>query len=178
MTIKKNKEKSLLAYYNFSRIEEKEYPVMTRILKKLTPIEIRKKIKKAKKVELPEELQKWINEYERIGIRDGFTWKRTFRHSGLVNFSVVSKESQEFLQNTKFFMFMFIILLDDVANILQNKKLLDEILKIPFEEKYIEFNKLNKKEKEYLRFTMKVWKNLNKRIKACPRINHGTKLDS
>jgi len=170
MITRKNKQESLLSYYNISKTERKKYPVITNILRELTPMEIKNRIKKAKEIELPIELQKWTKAYKKVGVRDDFTWKRTFRHSGLVNLSdVVLVEDQKFLQNTKFFMFMFIILLDDVADILQNKKLLNEILKIPFEEKYIEFNKLNKKEKEYLKFTVKVWKKLNKRIKACPR---------
>jgi|GEM_PF-1031831 len=170
MVTKKKKEKSLLSYYSLSKKEEKDYPVITRILRMLTPTEIEKEVKEAQKIELPEELQRWIKEYDKkISKRDGFTWKKTFRHSGLVNFSIASKKSQKFLQDTKFFMFMFIILLDDVADRLQDRRLLNEVLKIPFEKKYIEFNKLNKKEKEYLKFTMKVWRNIDKRIKICPR---------
>ncbi len=170
MITKKDEQKSLISYYNLSKTEEKKYPVITKILKSLTPIKIKREIEKTKKIKIPMELQKWTKEYDKkIGERDGLTWKRTFRHSGLVNFSIVPKKSQEFLQNTKFFMFMFIILLDDVADRLQNKKLLNEILKIPFEGKYIEFNKLNQKEKEYLKFTARVWKNVDKRIRSCSR---------
>ena len=166
---KKNKQESLLSYYNISKADKKKYPIITNILGKLTFVEIENRVKKAKKINLPKELQKWTEEYEKVGRRDDFTWKRTFRHSGLVNLFTGSKKSQKFLRDTKFFMFMFIILLDDVADILQNKKLLNEILKIPFERKYIEFNKLNTKEKKYLKFTIKVWKKVDGRIKKCPR---------
>ena len=117
------------------------------------------------KIKLPIDLQKWIKEYEKIGDRGEFVWKQVFYHSEMLTFST----NPRFLQNTKFLMFMFIILLDDVVDKMHDAKLLDEILKIPFEKNYIEFDRLNQKEKKYLKFTQKVWQTIEKRIKRCFR---------
>lgn len=155
-------------HYHFSKAEGKKYPVVSRVLEKLTPEEIDKRVQATINMQLPEEAQKWVREYDKVGRRNPLTWKRTYRHSCVVNFSDTTKENVDFLINTKFLMFMFIILLDDVADVWQSKKLLDEILKIPYEEKFIQMNKLKEKEQQYLKFTMKVWKNLLKRLKSCP----------
>ncbi|MFH1643858.1 MAG: hypothetical protein ABIA74_01660 [bacterium] len=60
---------------------------------------------------------------------------------------------------------MFIVLLDDVADKMKNKKLLAEILKIPIENK---INFRNCPKKKYLQLTKKVWRSLNKKICSFP----------
>ena len=166
MKNEKKEQESLLDYYHFTASEAKKYPVLVRVFEKLTPTEVQKGVNALRELELPDELKKWVKEYDKIGRRNPLTWKRTYRHSCVVNFSDTTNENRAFLENTKFFMFMFIILLDDVADVWQSKILLDEILKIPYEEKDIRLDKLNEKERKYLQFTIKLWKNLHKRLKT------------
>ena len=47
----KSEGESLLSYYSFTKAEQKKYPVITRILKQLTPQRIEKKIKGIEKIE-------------------------------------------------------------------------------------------------------------------------------
>lgn len=165
---KTTQQKSLLEYYRFSRKEEKEYPVITKILKQLTPERIEKEIKDIQKIELPPELQKWVKEYKKVSERSEFVWKLVLIHSTIITFST-SKNDAELLRNTKFLIFMFILLIDDVADKAQDENLLKEISKIPFGKKYIKFNKLNQKEKKYLKFIIKIWDVINKKTKKYPK---------
>lgn len=164
----KKEQEFLRDYYRFTKAEAKKYPVVMRVLDSLTPEEIKKRIDATVNMKLPADMQKWVDEYNKIGRRNPLTWKRTYRHSCVVNFSATNKDNKVFLENTKFLMFMFIIALDDVADVWQSKKLLNEISKIPYEEKYIEWNKLNEKEKIYTKFVLKLWKTLLKRLKTFP----------
>lgn len=166
METEKKEQRSLLDYYHFTKAESDKYFVLARVFKELAPNKLRKNIIALQELDLPDELKKWVKEYDKIGRRNPLTWKRTYRHSCIVNFSDTTSENRAFLENTKFFMFMFIILLDDVADVWQSKALLDEILKIPYEEKDIRLNRLNEREQKYLKFTMKLWKNLHKRLKT------------
>jgi hypothetical protein len=158
----------LRAYYHFTPAEAKKYPVIMRVIDQLTPQEVNKRMKATRELALPEEMQKWVDEYAKLGRRNPLTWKRTYRHSCVVNFSKTNKDNVDFLQNTKFMMFMFIILLDDVADVYQSKALLEEILKIPYEARYIQLNRLKLPEQKYLKFTLKLWKALLGRLKTCP----------
>ncbi len=63
---------------------------------------------------------------------------------------------------------MFIVLLDDVADRKNSKKLLDEILKIPLDKEYVFLEKLNKRQKRYFRGTLLLWKYLKRRIRKFP----------
>lgn len=63
---------------------------------------------------------------------------------------------------------MFIVQLDDIADKKQNEKLLRELLKIPLLKNCVETDKLNQKEKIYLKFTIKIWNELEKQIKKYP----------
>jgi len=166
METEKKEQESLFDYYHFTKTEAKKYIVLERVFVELTPKKIRQKVNALRGLELPDELMKWIKEYDKIGRRNPLTWKRTYGHSCIVNFSDATGENRAFLENTKFLMFMFIILLDDVADVWQSKTLLDEILKIPYEEKDIDFNRLDEREQKYLKFTLKLWKNLLRRLKT------------
>ncbi len=61
------KQKNLLSYYGFTKTDEKKYPVVGGILRQLTPERIEEEIGKVKETELPEEIGKWVREYEEVG---------------------------------------------------------------------------------------------------------------
>jgi hypothetical protein len=140
-----------------------------KILKKLTPERIKKEVEAVNAVKLPPELQKWVKEYEKVGERDEYIWKWFLKIEKEINSPFIIETHQKSLQEVRFLMAMFVILLDDVADQQQNSRLLNELLKIPFNQNYTKFNKLNQKEKEYLDFAIKVWLWINFLIKDYQR---------
>ena len=161
--------KNLFEYYKFTKKDEKQYPVVSKILKSLTPERIKKEIEAVQKVELPPDLEKWVKEYEKVGERNPIIWLLMYKTIETISFPIVSGEYNKTLQNTKFLLMMFNILLDDVVDEVQNRRLAEEIQKIPFEADRINFNFFSGKEKEYLIFSIEVWGTLFDSIKQCPR---------
>lgn len=168
MKPKLKKDNSLFFYYGFTEKDKKKYPVISRILKELTPERIEKEIKIVQKVKLPPELQKWVKEYEKVGERDEFIWKLFLRAKQGIDYISTKKVYKNSLQEVKFLITIFVILLDDIADQKQNERLLNELSKIPFTENDIKFNKLNQEEKKYLNFTIKVWHRIDLLIQKYP----------
>ena len=167
--IKKENFKNLFEYYGFTKKDEKKYPVISRILKKLTPERMKKEIGAIKAIKLPAELQKWIREYEKVGERNNLAWKQLFIASEMIRIPIVLKKNLKFLRDTKFLFSMFIILVDDIVDKMKSEELLSQVFKIPFQDTNIKFAQLNQKEKRYLKFTKKVWRKMRERIKKLPR---------
>ncbi len=140
------------------------------ILKQITPERKKEEIEKIKKVRLPEELQKWVDEYEKVGgERDRFFWNWIYKAILETTFPIITKEYKTSIYKNEFLMVMFIILLDDVVDKRKSKKILDELLKIAFFENQIKFNCLNQKEELYVLFAIKIWHRIRKIIKMYPR---------
>jgi hypothetical protein len=138
------------------------------ILKQVTSEVRKREIEKIQKVKFPPELQKWVKEYEKVGDRNEFIWKWTYRSIQIVTLPNILLKYRKSLMKVKFLMVMFITLLDDIADKTKNINLLNELLKVPFESERIESKHLNKNEKEYLNFTQMVWYDIRKIIITLP----------
>jgi len=160
--------KSLFEYYEFTKRDEKEYPVISRILKSLTPKRIEKEIKAIQKVKLPPELMKWVREYEKVGERDEFIWKWLYYAYHEVFFPIVPSKYQQTLPKIKVLLIIFVSLLDDTADKKQNKYLLNILLKIPFEKESLNFYSPNPTENNKVNFAIKLWKYLQKKFIELP----------
>lgn len=147
--------------------------IIEKILKQLTPEVVKKEIKTIQEVKLPTELRVWVREYEKVGKRNPIVWLLTYKIIKMTDFSGVLKKHQRSLQNNKFLMMMFVVLLDDVIDKTQNKKLINEVLLITsFNKKNnIKFDSFSKKENEYFKFLVKVWNSIFQSIKKYPLYN-------
>jgi len=134
------------------------------ILKQLTPERKKKEIEAIRNIELPHELQKWVKEYEKIGERDKFFWKFIYKLNGVIDPFGISDES---IKNIKTLFIVFIVLVDDIAEKPKNKKLLGNLLSIPYRNNAYKVIDLTRKEKNYLEFSVNLWKYIQKEIKRC-----------
>jgi len=106
------------------------------ILKQLTPEKVKSENKKILKIKLPPEIEKWVKEYEKVGKRNNYIWKWFYKKIvPAITLSEVPLRYRKSLWKSKFLMVMFVVLLDDVADNMKRKRLLDQLLKIPFEQK-------------------------------------------
>lgn len=142
--------------------------IIEKILKQLTPERVKREIEEVQKIKLPPELQKWVKEYEKVGERDGFIWKWAYEVGSIITFPDVHRKYRKDLIKIKFFLIMFIVLLDDVADRMKDKKLLEEILKIPFGGGRILSGQMNTRKRNYLNLTIAVWQVLEEKIKLLP----------
>lgn len=169
MKPKLKKDNSLFFYYGFTKKDKNEYPIISRILEELTPERIEKEIESVKQTKLPYKLQEWVLEYEKVGDRNELVWKLFLRAKQEIDYISTKKVYKNSLQEVKFLIAMFVILLDDIADQKQNRKLLNELSKIPFTENNIKLSRLSQEEKKYLNFTIKVWHRINLLIQKYPK---------
>jgi hypothetical protein len=141
------------------------------ILKQITPEARKREIEKINKVKLPSESEKWVSKYSKIGEREKYLWLWAYESIQIVTLSSVDSRFYNSLWKLKLLIVMFITLIDDVADEMQNEILLDEMQKVCFRNKEIRYNHLTSKEREYLEFTILIWKNINISIKKYPRFN-------
>ena len=98
------------------------------ILKSITPEVKKKQMEKINKVKLPEELQRLVKEYKKVGgERNYFIWKWIYNILKIVTLSTVERKYKKSAIKTKFLMIMFVVLIDDIADKNGDYKLLKEL---------------------------------------------------
>jgi len=143
--------------------------MIEKILKELTDERIEKEISYVYQLDLPDNAEKWVKSYEKIGGRNEFIWKWLFVTFSEFYLPVFSKKHKNSLLLVKFLWTMFVVLLDDVADKDQNKKLLNNLIKIPLrQENKEELKKLSKKDKKYFDFAKNIWEEIHKIISEFP----------
>lgn len=143
--------------------------IVNKILNQLTPLSIKKEIQKVNNIEFLPKIQKWVTKYEKVGgSRNEFIWKLFLKVDQDLSYIQIDKKYHENLKEIRFLITMFTCLLDDVVDKTRNGKLLHELLKITSCKTSLNSNELNKKEKEYLKFTIKIWDNIQVLLKQSP----------
>lgn len=168
----RKKVSSLLDYYGFTKADERKYPVVSGILRELTPEKIESEVNRIKDIRLPPELQKWVDEYGKCGgKRNDFFWKWIYRAILETTFPMISNRYRNKKIMSEFLLVMFIILLDDLVDNHSNKiKLINNLLSIPQKSNKINFQ-ANTKISKYSNFSLDVWSEILKNIEKLPRYN-------
>jgi len=151
-------------------------PVVDKIFKQLTPERIKQEVEAIQNVELPEELQKWVDEYNKVGDRDPFIWKCVYKFASYGTLPCVMEKYQESAYEIKIIGMLFVALADDLADKYRNKELLDEILRIPFNQNFQIPKSFSLDHQQYLQSAQKIWGFLQQSIRRCPYYNNYEKL--
>lgn len=140
-----------------------------KVLKQVTQKRIDQEIKRTQKVEMSPDLNKWVKEYEKVGERSHFTWPWIYLVAQTIVFPMTIENYRKQLWTTKTLVFMFNVLLDDVADRSHNKQFLDNLIDITSGKIKLTVKKISEKEKNYFRFAVKLWKYIEETIVKYPR---------
>lgn len=128
-------------------------------------------IERVLSLEVPEELPPWIEGYERVGHRSSFIWRWVLRGLEITALTSVPEELQPKTTMIKVLGVMLDCLLDDIADVRQDDAMLAIAAQIPFSkedeipgEKQLDFGA-----RQYLAFTRKVWREIQRRSEELPR---------
>lgn len=160
---------NLVEYYGFTEEESKKYPIVNAILMELTPERIKRINKEVSRIRLPPIIRILAREYENIGDRNEYLWKWIYKGCEVFTDKSMSPKYLHKLLEAKVILFMFDTLLDDVSDKFKDKKLLEEMLKIPYQRKNLETSVLNKNERKQINFAIRLWQQAQGIIKEFPR---------
>lgn len=145
--------------------------IVEKILKQITPERARREVEMIKKIKLPENIQKWVDEYEKVGKRDGFIWKWAYYGWNFFILPTVDQQYKEKVLELKLCCTILNALIDDIIDKKNNKKMLlgvsDIIFNINSQEKFL--NNLKSKDREYVLLIKKLWDFIQYNIKKGPR---------
>lgn len=146
--------------------------ISSKILKQITPKTIKNELHEIQEVILPAKLQEWITSYKKIGIRSDFVWHLFFKIDGEIDYIPRPLSNYDSLQETKFLIAMFVVLLDDIADQDGGKELFNKLSVIPFIADPVSIESLTPTEKEYFNFTLKVWERIHYLIINSPQVKY------
>jgi len=164
------RDNSLFAYYGFTKGDEKKYPVITKILKQLTPENIKKANESIQKINLPPEIQKWVNEYNKVGERNEYIWKWAFFVSNNIKLPFIANKYDQTISHIKFLLIMLITLIDDMADRKRNLHFLEKISNFSLIGNNPLIRNFNIKAEDmiYFRKVFDVWIEIKKLLVALP----------
>jgi len=147
-----------------------------KILKSITPEVKKREIERIQKIKLPMKLKECIKEYEKVGDRDGFLWKGLYTFAPFGSLPGVINKYQQSTFETKIISMIFVTLADDLVDKCRNKKLFNEICKIPFNTDFKINKSLSLSQQKYLKSAQKIWNVLEEEIKKYPRFEEFEEL--
>lgn len=122
-------------------------------------------------LELPTESKNLIVQYnEEIGDRDGFIWKWLYNASPLFRLDTVDDQHTSTAREAKLIFSIFVVVLDDVAELYSDKATFEEARKIPFQSTIVDTTR-ESIDKEYIEYAQTVWESLQKTLEQAPQYN-------
>lgn len=163
-------KKIVIIYGKIKNMNNYKIKKIDEIINKMTPEKIKEELDRVNNIKLPIAIISWIEKYEQIGERKLFIWKWLWGvFQGMKMPLLFFKKYEKNVLEIKVLLTMFIVIIDDVSEKQKNQKLLTELLKIPFERKYIEKNNFNKRELDNLKMATSLWEDIERRMKALPK---------
>lgn len=142
--------------------------IIFRILDQITAKFKKNTNKNISEVVIPENLQKWVEKYNRLGHRDEYLWKIYLKAKEQLDFVPVANKYRKSLQEINFLVTMYVVFIDDVADKEQNGELLDLLIDVPFQRKSFGIHDLSARSKDYLEFCVSLWNHIRREIKNFP----------
>ena len=161
----KKKTESLLNYYGFTKAKQKKYPVVSGILKELTPERAKMEKEEISKVHLPALLSRLINDCSEVSKRSRFLWQCMYKYAPYGTLPCVYRKDKKSAYQAKIIGMLFVALVDDLADKYKDEKLLNEIIKIPLNSDFKIKKKFTLRQQRYLIISQRIWLCLEKELR-------------
>ncbi len=166
-------DQSLFEYYDFNEQDGKNYPVISRILKELTPKKIKDANEEVARVNLPDEFYDWVHAYNEIGekSRNEYFWKWLYRVVQTITLPAVPQKFRGSIFRNKIMMIFFVTLFDDVADKhnVRNQEFLNDLLDAPFRPEFFETKDYSDKNKKHMSLMIKTWRSIKAGLAQYPQ---------
>ncbi len=133
------------------------------------PARLKEKIEGIHGRDLSSELQEFVDEYGKWGERHAFLWRWVCKGLELTALSSVDPQLSSEVLGIKFLGVMFDVMLDDAADQIQDRALVDQMLLISFESSFVDRERIPPQFRDYFDFTARVWKEIEHRTRRLPR---------
>jgi len=136
------------------------------IKSKLSPESIRSELDNMMSVPLPQNIQKWVDEYVKAGgVRSNIIWPFTYCVIKNVSpFVDYDKSYEKDVEEAKFLFSMFVVIIDDIADLKKDSELLEEIYKAISNDNYLGRENLD----TLSTFALDIFRHINKKIANFP----------
>ncbi len=121
------------------------------------------------KRDLSDDLQRWVDEYARVGDRDPYLWKWCRCGVEITTLPCISPAMREELCDTKVLGVMLDVLMDDVADQHGDETLLEHLLCSPYGRPQSDLSQFAPQQRAYAQFTDAVWQEIQRRVRQYPR---------
>lgn len=125
-------------------------------------------------ISIPPDLNSFITAYTVFGDRYPILWQWVYEALILTTLNSVPDELRESVLIIKHLAVMFTVLMDDAANEIQSKELLDQLLLLPFEKQMVDTSLLSDSGLKCFKFALDVWREINQRLQKLPRYGEFT----
>jgi hypothetical protein len=140
------------------------------------PEVIEREIAEVLALQLSEGLQPWADGYARVGHRNPFLWNWCRRGVEITLLSCVEPTLRDAVCDTRVLGIMLDVLLDDIADNQKDLAFLEHMLGVIEEGDGFEEERLAPQKRDYARFTVEVWTEIQRRARAFPRFQEFAEL--
>ncbi len=118
---------------------------------------------------LSQVLAAWVADYAQVGSRERYLWTWCQQGVQVTTLPGVAPDTYDELCDTKVLGVMLDVLLDDVADQKGDVELLGQMLRIPFSDQPLDWQRFTHEECDYAAFAEVVWNEVQLRVERFPR---------
>jgi hypothetical protein len=134
------------------------------------PSELTEAVSEIKSIQFSPYLQRWVEDYEKVGQRGRFLWQWCMKGLNLTTLPCVATKLREHVIETKMLSILYGTLIDDIADREQDREMLEMAIRLGTDEWLMDRLALwSGRRREYLETIARFWEELWSRCETYPR---------
>jgi hypothetical protein len=136
----------------------------------VAPSELAEVVADIKSIEFSPYLERWIQDYEKVGQRGRFLWQWCMKGLHLTTLPSVPAKLREHVIETKMLSILYGTLIDDIADREQDREMLEMAIRLGTDEWLMDrLGMWTGRRREYLEMIARIWEELWSRCQSYPR---------